>query len=102
MRYQEPQRYRHLFAADTSGLSAADALLVRGNASAAVMAYRDELGAKPDPAAWIGLALAIHRLPTRPSQSVLASHLPPLFELHACLFGQGVHADPLDMAARFQ
>ena len=40
MRYQEPRRYRQLCAADMPELGAADGLLVRGNASAAVAAYR--------------------------------------------------------------
>ena len=102
MRYQEPQRYRQLSATDIPGLGAADALLVRGDASAAVAAYREELAAEPDPAAWIGLALAIHRLPVMSSRPIFAAHLPLLFEMHACLAGQGIHADPLDLAAWFE
>ena len=102
LRYQEPQRYRQLSAADLPELGAADALLVRGDASAAVAAYREELAAEPDPAAWIGLALAVHRLPASPAQPVFASHLPLLFEMHACLAAQGVHVDPLDVAAWFE
>jgi len=102
MRYQDPRRHRQLTEADLPQLGAADALLVRGNASEAAAAYRERLAAESDPAAWIGLALAIHRLPASPSRSVLASHLPLLFELHACLARRGVHADPLDLAAWFQ
>jgi HEXXH motif-containing protein len=98
-RFQEPQRYRQLSAAGLPELGPADALLVRGDASAALAAYREELAAEPDPAAWIGLALAVHRLPAGPSRSVLARRLPVLFEVHACLAAQGVRADPLDLAA---
>jgi HEXXH motif-containing protein len=101
LRFQEPQRYRQLTAAGIPELGAADALLLRGNASAALAAYREELAAESDPAAWIGLALAFHRLPASPSQSVLASRLPLLFEVHACLAAEGVRADPLDVAAWF-
>jgi HEXXH motif-containing protein len=101
MRYQKPQLYRRLSDADVSGLGAADALLVRGNTSATA-AYRDGLRAEPDPGAWIGLALAIHRLPADTAQQVLAMRLPLLFEVHACLAEQGIHADPLDLAAWFE
>jgi HEXXH motif-containing protein len=99
MRYQEPQSYRLLSATDISDLDAADALLIGGNASAAVAAYRTALFAEPDPAGWIGLALAIHRLPATSSRPVFASQLALLFEMQACLVGQGIHADPLDLAA---
>lgn len=102
LRYQEPHRYRQLSAADLPDLDAADVLLVRGDASAAVAAYREELAAEPDAVAWIGLALAIHRLPASPVQPVFARHLPLLLEMHACLAGQGVRVDPLDVAAWFE
>jgi HEXXH motif-containing protein len=102
MRYQEPQRYRQLSAADISGLNAADALLVRGTASAAVAAYCERLAVESDPAAWIGLVLAIHRLPGTASQPVFARQLPLLFEMHSCLAVQGIRADPLDLAAWFE
>jgi hypothetical protein len=101
MRYQDPERFRRLSAADLSELRAADALLIGGNASAAVAAYREALQAEPDPAAWIGLALALHRLPPMPSRPALAARLPLLFEMHASLAGQGVRVDPLDLAAWF-
>jgi HEXXH motif-containing protein len=101
MRYLEPARYRQLAGPDLPGLGAADGLLICGNASAAVAAYREGLTAEPDPAAWVGLALAIHRLPALPSQPILAIRLPLLFEVHACLAVQGIHADPLDLAAWF-
>jgi HEXXH motif-containing protein len=102
MRYQEPSRFRQLSAADDmSGLNAADALLVRGEADAAVEAYRARLATERDPAAWIGLALSIHRLPPIPSRPVFAAHLPLLVEMHECLAGQGIYADPLELAAWF-
>jgi hypothetical protein len=100
--YRDPQRYRQLSAADTADLCAADVLLVRGNASAAVAAYCGALAAGPDPAAWIGLALAIHRLPAMSSRPVFAIHLPLLYEMHGYLADQGIHANPLDMAAWFE
>lgn len=103
MRYQEPSRYRQMSAADDwPGLSAADALLVGGDADAAVKAYRARLAAEPDPAAWIGLALAIHRLPWMPSRPVFAVHLPLLFEMHAHLAGLGIYVDPVELAAWFE
>jgi len=102
MRGQEPRRYRRLSASDLPGLHAADALLLGGNPGAALSAYREELAARPDPAAWIGLALAINRLPSMPLPSACARHLPLLFEIHACLAGQGIHADPLDLADWFE
>jgi HEXXH motif-containing protein len=103
MRYQEPSRYRQSVAADDlPGLCAADSFLVRGDVEAAVGAYRARLAAEPDPSAWIGLALAIHRLPPMPSRSVFAAYLPLLFEIHAFLATQGICADPLELAAWFE
>lgn len=100
LRYQDPGRYRQLSAADRSRLGAADAFLVAGNAAAAVAAYRAALAAGPDPAAWIGLALAVRRIPAV-SPPVFPSHLPLLCEMHACLAGQGIRVDPLHLAAWF-
>ena len=102
MRYEEPARYRRLSAADLHGLGAADALLVRGDAAGAVAAYREELAAEPDPATWIGLALAARRPPVTSAGRSLACRLPLLFEVHACLAGQGTRVDPLDLAAWFE
>jgi HEXXH motif-containing protein len=101
MRYQDQPRYRQLSAADLPGLGPADALLVRGDATAAVATYREELAAEPDPAGWIGVALALHRLPLVPGRQVFAGHLPLLFEVHQCLADQGIHVDPLDLADWF-
>jgi hypothetical protein len=100
LRYLEPERYRDLCTTGMPGLGTADHLLMTGNASGAVQAYRAEIFDDPRPDAWIGLALAIHRLPS-PSRQVFATQLPLLFEVHACLAGQGVHSDPLDLAAWF-
>ncbi|HEY7279845.1 MAG TPA: HEXXH motif domain-containing protein [Trebonia sp.] len=102
MRYQNPLRFRALAAADMAELDVADVLLIGEDADAAVEAYRVSLTAAPDPAAWIGLALAIRRLPAASSRPVFASHLPLLFEMHACLADQGIYADPLDLAAWFE
>jgi HEXXH motif-containing protein len=102
MRYQEPQQYRRLCAADLPELGAADALLLRGDARAAVAAYRAGLMAEPEPAAWIGLALAADQLPTTSLRPIFAARLPLLFEMHGCLADQGIHADPLELAAWFE
>jgi HEXXH motif-containing protein len=100
MRFQDPERYQQLAATGIPELSAPDALLVSGDADAAVAAYRAALAAGPDPAGWIGLALAMHRLPSPPP--ALTAHLPLLSEMHACLARRGVRADPLEMAAWFE
>jgi hypothetical protein len=102
MRYQRPRRFRRLSAADLPELGPADALLMRGDARGAVAAYRAALRAQPDPADWIGLALAVSRLQEMTLPQVFDTHLPLLFELHACLAGRGIQADPLDLAAWFE
>ena len=102
MRYQEPQRYRQL--AGDGPARAQRGRRPAGPAGTRARRWRPtatDSAAEPDPAAWIGLALAIHRLPATPSRPVFASRLPLLFEMHACLAGQGIHADPLDLAAWF-
>ncbi len=102
MRFQEPARYRQVSATAIAELGAADSLLVGGKPTAAVAAYSEQLSTGPDPAAWIGLALAVHRLPAISSRQVFATQLPLLFELHACLADQGIRADPLELAAWFE
>ncbi len=99
MRYQDPRRYRQLSPADTPELSGADALLVSGNARAALAAYREELTTEPGPAAWIGLALAADQLPETSSRPVFTVRLPLLVDMHAYLADQEIKADPLDLAA---
>jgi HEXXH motif-containing protein len=101
-RYQEPRRYQRLRTSELPELGAGDGLLVRGNASAAIAAYREEITADPRTDAWIGLALAIHRLPDMPSRPVFATRLPHLLEVHACLADQGIRSDPLELAAWFE
>jgi HEXXH motif-containing protein len=101
MRCQEPARYRQVSTAATAELGAADALLIGGQTHAAVAAYSEQLSTGPDPAAWIGLALAVNRLPAISSRQVFATRLPLLFEVHACLADQGIRADPLKLAAWF-
>jgi HEXXH motif-containing protein len=101
MRYLEPRRYGKLTATGIPGIGAADGLLIRGDTGAAITAYREALAARPDPVAWIGLALAIHRPPAGPVRPVFVSQLPLLFEVHSCLARQGIHADPLELAAWF-
>jgi HEXXH motif-containing protein len=102
MRYGDPQQYRQLAATNVSGLGGADAIFVRGDADTAVAAYREALAAEPDPAAWIGLALAMRRSPETALRPVFARHLPLLFEMHAYLSSEGVHVKPLDLAGWFQ
>ena len=103
MRYQAPHRYRQLSAAGFPELDTSDSLLLLGDdGSAAIAAYRDELAVQPDPAAWIGLALAVHRCPGASSRPVFAVHLPLLFEMQAFLARYGVHTDPLRLAAWFE
>jgi HEXXH motif-containing protein len=103
MRYLEPRRSREQGVAETPGLSAADALLLSGQAAAAVQAYRDEIlaAAEPLPEAWIGLAHAARGLGQTPSPAALATRLPVVFDVHACLIAQGVRSDPLELAAWF-
>ena len=69
-------------------------------ASEAVQAYRGQIAGSADrqPDAWIGLALALRRLPGSPSRAAFATRLPLLFDVHACLGGR---ADPLDLAGWF-
>jgi HEXXH motif-containing protein len=103
MRYLEPWRYRELDAASAPELSEADCLLVGGRASAAVQAYCAEISvaADPRPDAWTGLGLAIHRLGPMALRQAFDAYLPLMFEVHACLCGQGVRSDLLDLAAWF-
>lgn len=102
MRYLEPHRYSQLHVADIPEIGPADALLFTGRADAAVQAYRDEIlasGSRPD--AWIGLALAVHRLTPTPLREAFASHLSLMFDMYSHLYTRGVQTDPLDLAAWF-
>jgi HEXXH motif-containing protein len=101
MRYTEPRRYRQLAQADLSSLPLADGLLIGGNVEAAKAAYCEQLAAEPDPADWIGLALAVDRLPVLPGRLALAGRLPLLMETYACLAGRRTRPDPLALAAWF-
>ena len=100
MRYLAPARYRELCADGMLTLSEADRLLVGGSADAAVQAYRARItaSADPQPDAWIGLALALHQLPPSPLQTVLATRLALVLEVHTCL---GDRSDPLDLVSWF-
>jgi len=100
MRYLGPARYRELSAAVVLPLSEADRLLLRGSAEAAVQAYRDLIAgsADPQPDAWIGLALALHRLPPSRLQAAFATRLALMFDVHTRL---GRRTDPLDLASWF-
>jgi len=100
MRYLAPARYRELCADGMLALSDPDRLLVSGRAQAAVRAYRDEItaSAEPRPDAWIGLALALHELPSSPLQPAFTTELALMFEVHSYL---GDRNDPLDLASWF-
>jgi HEXXH motif-containing protein len=100
MRYLAPARFRELCADGTLALGEADRLLVSRSADAAVQAYRARItaSADPQPDAWIGLALALHQLPPSPLQTVLATRLALVLEVHACL---GDRSDPLDLVSWF-
>ena len=100
MSYLEPARYRELCADGVLPLSGADRLLLGRDAEAAVRGYRDLItgSADPQPDAWVGLALALHRLPASALQDAFAAHLPVLFDLHSRL---GAGHDPLDLAGWF-
>ena len=100
MSYLEPPRYRELCAEGVLPLSEPDRLLLGRDAEAAVRAYRDLIAgsADPQPDAWVGLALALHRLPASVLRDVFAAHLPVLFDVHSRL---GAGHDPLDLAGWF-
>lgn len=100
MSYLEPARYRELCAEGVLPLSEADRLLLGRDAEAAVLGYRDLItgSADPQPDAWVGLALALQRLPASALQDAFAAHLPVLFDVHSRL---GAGYDPLDLAGWF-
>lgn len=99
-RYLAPARYRKLRAEGVPTLDAADDLLCSGETDAAIRAYiariTDSADLQPD--AWIGLALAMHRLTPSPRRAAFATHLPLMFDVHSCL---GHRADPLQLADWF-
>ena len=100
MSYLEPARYRELCADGVLPLSGADRLLLGRDAEAAVRGYRDLItgSADPQPDAWVGLALALHRLPASALQDAFTARLPVLFDLYSRL---GAGHDPLDLAGWF-
>jgi HEXXH motif-containing protein len=100
MRYLDPARFRELCAASVSELSDADALLVQGKAAEAASGYREMIMSAADaqPDAWVGLALAMSRLP---EASALTTRLPLIYDMHSQLRDQGINTDPLDLAAWF-
>ena len=100
MSYLEPARYRELCADGVLPLSGADRLLLGRDAEAAVRGYRDLItgSADPQPDAWVGLALALHRLPASALQDAFTARLPVLFDLYSRL---GAGHDPLELAGWF-
>ena len=102
LRYLEPARYRSLCADGVLPLGEADRLLLERSSEAAVQAYRTRIAdsADPQPDAWIGLALALHQLPSL-SQAALATWLVEMAEVHVRLAGSGFRTDPLVLASWF-
>jgi hypothetical protein len=100
LRYLEPKRYQELRAGGVLPLGKPDQYLLENRAAAAFQAYRNRIAASadPQPDAWIGLVLALYRLPTSPLQAVFADYLPLMFDVHTRLGGR---ADPLDLANWF-
>ena len=100
MSYLEPARYRELCADAGLPLTEADRLLLGRDAEAAVRGYRYLIAgsADPQPDAWVGLALALHRLPPSALRNTLAAHIPVLIDIHSRL---GTGYDPLDLAGWF-
>jgi HEXXH motif-containing protein len=100
LRYLEPGRYRELCAGGVLPLSQPDRYLLENKPAEAVQAYRDRIAtsADPQPDAWMGLALALYRLPTSPLREVFADRLGLMFDVHAQVGGP---ADPLDLASWF-
>lgn len=101
MSYLEPARYRELCMEGALPLSGPDRLLLGGDPEAAVRGYRDLIAGSADsqPDAWVGLGLALHRLPASPLQSAFATALPVMFDVHTCL---GAGCDPIDLASWFR
>lgn len=100
MRYLDPARYRELCADPVVPLGEPDRLLIGGNTAAAILGYRSQIAgtADPQPDAWIGLALALHRLPPSPLQPTFATYLALMSDVHARLGGR---ADPVNLASWF-
>lgn len=100
LRYLAAARYREVCAGAFLPLSEPDRLLLNRQSADAVQAYRRRIAGSADsqPDAWIGLALALHQLPSSGPQRVFATYLPVMFELHGRLGGQ---VDPLDLARWF-
>jgi HEXXH motif-containing protein len=98
--YLAPARYRQLLADGNLALGEADRLFLTTSGAQAVQAYRDQIAgsADPQPDAWIGLTLALHRLPASPLQATFATRLPLLLDVHTCLGGP---ADPIDLGSWF-
>ncbi len=97
MRYLAPARYCELHADGVLPLDEPDRLLLAGSTDAAAQAYRDLIAgsAEPEPDAWIGLGLALHRQPASPLQAAFVTRLALVFDVHARL---GRRTDPLDLA----
>ncbi len=97
MRCLAPGRYRELCAGGGPPVAEPDRLLLSRATEAAVQAYRDQIAAcaDPQPDAWIGLALALHQLPSSPLRVPFATRLALMLELYACL---GDARDPLHLA----
>jgi hypothetical protein len=100
LRYLAAARYREVRADAFLRLNEPDRLLLSRQSADAVQAYRRLIAGSADsqPDAWIGLALALHQLPSSGPQRIFATDLPVMFELHGRLGGQ---VDPLELARWF-
>jgi HEXXH motif-containing protein len=103
--YLSPARHREVRSTRTVELSEADDHLISGRTSAAVQSYREQIAgsADPQPDAWIGLALALHRLGAPSPGAAPATDLALLFDVHTSLVhtSLGEQPDPLDLASWF-
>ena len=100
MRYLAPARFRELRADDIIPLSEPDRLLLADRTDTAIEAYRDLIACSPDPEpdAWIGLGLALHRLAASRCQPAFTTSLALMFDVHTLM---RQHIDPLDLADWF-
>lgn len=100
IRYLTPARYRKKLKKVTKKADRADILLLAGKSAKAIEAYRSRIAdsADPQPASWIGLALALHQLPDSPLADTFATQLALMFDIHGYLDGPSGLRDPLNLA----
>jgi len=96
MRYLTPGRYRK----KVEKADHADGLLLAGKSKKAIRAYRDRIisSLDPQPAAWIGLALALNQVPDEPFKNIFATQLALIFDIHGHLGSEDGLRDPIHLA----